>query len=148
LNYSEHEIGKVIEINGNFAILEVKESPACAGCGAKSVCSTGKNGNRFMRIKNTLEVKIGDTVAFDTSENEQVQINLMQYGLPLLGFMIGLFGYFYLLADFINFPKEPGAFITALLIMFGFGLITRLWSEKKAKTISLHRMTEIIHENE
>ena len=146
--YSDHEIGKVIEIDGDYALLEMKESEACAGCGAKSVCTAGKEGDRCMRIQNTLNAKIGDMVAFDTSESEQVQINLMQYGMPLLGFMIGLMGYFYLFGDFIPFPKELGALISALIVMLGFGLITRSWSEKKANTISLHTMREIVSDNE
>ena len=145
--YSDHEIGKVIKLEGGYALLELKESDACVSCGAKSVCTAGKDGDRCMRIKNTLNVKVGDLVAFDTSESQQVQINLMQYGLPLIGFLIGLLGYFYILADFIPIPKEIGAFTSALVIMFGFGLITRLWSEKKAKSISLHSMKEIVNEN-
>lgn len=143
--YSDHEIGKVIELDGEFALLEMKESEACASCGAKSVCTAGKEGDRCMRIKNSLNAKIGDLVAFDTSESEQVKINLMQYGLPLIGFMAGLLGYFYLLSDKLSFPKELGAFITALILMVGFGLLTRLWSEKKSKSISLHEMTEIVN---
>lgn len=137
-------MGKVIEVDGDYAILEMKESDACAGCGARSVCTAGKAGNRCMRIRNTLNAKIDDLVAFDTSETQQIQINLMQYGLPFLGFVIGLLGYFYLIAEKISFPPEIGAFAAGLLLMIGFGLITRAWSEKKSKSLSLHRMTKIV----
>lgn len=100
-----------------------------------------------MRIKNTLNVKIGDLVAFDTSETEQLKINIMQYGIPLFGFLLGLIGYFYLLAIFFPIPKELGSFLFALLIMLGFGCITRHWSAQKAKSISLHNLREIVSEN-
>jgi positive regulator of sigma E activity len=147
-NYSDQEIGKVIDLSGDYAILEVKESAACRGCHAKVVCSAGKDGNRCLKLKNTLNAQIGDSVAFETSENQQVAITAMQYGLPLLGFMAGLTGYFYGLADYIQFPKEIGAFMAGIALMIGFGLITRLWSEKKSKTMILHQMKEILSKNE
>ena len=148
MKYSENEIGKVINLDGDFALLEMKESESCSHCHAKIICSAGKNETRTMRIKNSLNAKIGDSVAFDTSENQQVIITMMQYGLPLVGFLLGLAGYFFIFAEKIKFPKELGAFIFGLVLMFGFGLITRFWSEKKSKSIILHSMQEIISEHE
>jgi len=147
-NYTDYEIGKVVDLEGNDALLEIEESEACAGCHAKVVCSAGKEGNRCMRLKNTLGAKIGDQVAFDTSESQQLAINTMQFGLPLAGFLIGLFGYFYLLAEKFALPKEIGAFATGLLLMLLAGVITKRWSNKKVKTMVLHQMKEIIPENE
>ncbi len=147
-NYTDYEIGEVVELDGDDVLLEVEESDACAGCHAKIVCSAGKEGNRRMRLKNTLGAKVGDQVAFDTSESQQLAINTMQYGLPLIGFLTGLFGYFYLLADKITVPKEIGAFASGLILMLFAGMITKRWSDKKVKTLVLHQMKEIIPENE
>ena len=148
MSYSENEIGKVINLDGEFALLEIRESESCSHCHAKVVCSAGKEGTRSMRIKNKLNAKIDDYVAFDTSETQQLLITTMQYGFPLIGFLVGLMGYFYLLSDKILFPKEIGAFLGGILIMFAFGLITRYWSDKKAKSMSLHTMVDIIPVND
>ncbi len=148
MNYTENEIGTVTEIQGAYAILEVKESAACAGCHAKVVCKSGQEGNRCLKLENCLNASVGDKVIFDTSESQQVLINIMQYGLPLIGFLIGLVGYFYGIADKIAIPKEIGAFISGIVLLLLFGMITRHWSEKKSKTLVLHKMVKILDDDE
>ncbi len=141
------KIGKIIALDNNYALLEVKESEVCESCHSKSICTSGNEGMRTLRLENNLNVKVGDTVAYQTSSHGQLLVTAMQYGLPLIGFLSGIFSGYYLFDDSIfGMPKEIGEFLFGLIGLGIFGSITYLWSKKKSKTdFVLHRMVEIVN---
>lgn len=141
----EFETGTVIEIDGDLAIVEMPENEHCHHCGARMVCRAGDSGKRVLKLKNTLDAKAGDRISIEQSEKSQLQLAFMQYGFPLLAFIIGIFISGLLIKQTLwGIPKEVWQFTGALILLFLAGLGTRNWANKKVLTdFSVFRMHEI-----
>ncbi|MFH2025412.1 MAG: SoxR reducing system RseC family protein, partial [bacterium] len=103
------------------------------------------SGKRTLRLKNTLNAKIDDRILIEQSDKNQLQLTFMQYGFPLLGFLISIIlaGVF-IKAPLIGIPPEVLQFTIAVLVLFLAGWLTRIWATKKASTdFSVFSMKEI-----
>lgn len=83
------ERGKVVDIRGETAIVEIKKgkSAHCSSCG---LCNKGQNGRAFLEVVNSGSVKIGDTVLVRIDDTALLKGAMFIYGLPLLGFVAGV----------------------------------------------------------
>ncbi len=128
------EIGRVIKTSENIAHVEMENSAACQSCSAKALCKPDGTGIRILKIKNTLNAQTGDYVQLDPMEFNQVKLIIMQYGLPLFGFLIGIISTHYLIqTNLWKIPKEIVQFITGFVLMGFMGMITFFWSKNKSK---------------
>ena len=141
----EFETGIIIGIENDIATVELQENEQCRSCGARMICHPGDSGKRVLKLQNTLNAEIGDKILIDQSEKNQLRLAFMQYGFPLLGFLVtvlimGLF----VKNSIVGIPPEVFQFIIALGVLLLAGLFTRKWAVRKAATdFSVFSMKEI-----
>ncbi|MCM8785490.1 MAG: SoxR reducing system RseC family protein [Candidatus Omnitrophica bacterium] len=86
------EIGKVIEINGNSAIVLMEEKEKCKSC---NLCKKILPREPKIEAENIIKASIGDIVEVEINEDALFKISVFIYGFPLLGFILGIvFSYF------------------------------------------------------
>ena len=86
--------GLVVKVEEDFAWVETEIKSGCNHCSAKSGCGTGilsgVLGKRRpqLRVQNSLDVKLGESVVVAVEENGIVTGSLLLYLLPLLLMMV------------------------------------------------------------
>lgn len=143
---SENEIGEVIDIKGENAVLRMESTGACDRCGAKVICRPNSSGHRIIYIRNTLNVKIGDRVSVEQNGINQVKLIFMQYGLPMICFLITIVIANRMIPNpYFGIPPEVLQFLIALVIVVLSGGLTFIWSKRMvAQRFSVFRMKSIV----
>lgn len=96
------------------------------------ICKPGQEGLREVKLKNTINASKGDKVLLESSDKEHIKLTFMQYGLPLLGFLIGLFIPYQFLDKFpFSLSRELGSFLTGLIVLGITSFLTYFWCQKK-----------------
>lgn len=110
------DVGIVKYIDGDNAWVELVETGACEECSAKFLCKPGKNGSKQLKVWNPEGIaKVGDTVQLEDRQNLMFKVGMLQFGLPLLGFLFGII---------LSFPfKDEFSFFSGELMMFLAGVI-------------------------
>ncbi len=91
--------GHVIDLVGDQARVEIATGEACAACGARVLCSPGANNSNTLTAFNEIGAKMGDQVEVRERGNLLLKLSLLQYGLPLLGFVLGMFGIYLIIGQ-------------------------------------------------
>jgi sigma-E factor negative regulatory protein RseC len=133
LNDSEYETGIVTEIHDNELTVELNPNNACESCGARVVCSPNSNGKRIIIAENTIDAAVGQKVKIDENSDITLKITSFQYGLPLLGFILGLLASYILNLRFDPLPIELIQFINAMLGLFIFAGLSKWYIKEFAK---------------
>jgi len=133
---AEVEIGIVTAIRDNDAIVELSIDKSCESCGARLVCVPDQNGKRRLKAANPLKAKIGSKVTITEKANILLKMSFLQYGIPFLGFLGGIF-LLYSSDIFVNnFPQELLIFLGGIAGLIISALLSRLLSEKLAESNS------------
>ncbi len=90
----------------------------------------------------------GDRIFIEQSDKQQLQLACMQYGLPLLAFILGiLISGSIIKASLLGIPVEVWQFLVALCFVLLAGLGTRRWANRKALTdFAVFRMRSVCKE--
>ncbi|MBU2646065.1 SoxR reducing system RseC family protein [bacterium] len=88
---NSHEIGIVKAVSQHRTVVEMQVSEACDSCGARILCRPGRNGHHEMVVQNSVHASVGDVVKLDETGNLLLIFSFLQYGLPLLGLLGGIF---------------------------------------------------------
>ena len=86
--------GKVISVSGSTAIVSVIPKTDCKGCHACSGLLGGESGPPTREVKVRvvdIEIQPGDEVLVDLNPGEGSIAAFLIFGLPMVGFFIGLF---------------------------------------------------------
>jgi len=83
--------GIVKRIEGDKAFVVLMENDACEDCGARLLCAPNEKGERGVLAKNMAGATVGQKVLVTESRDLLLKLSLMQYGLPLVGFLLGIF---------------------------------------------------------
>ncbi len=139
------DLGEVVEVKGEFASVELQTKDACHSCGARFVCRPNDSGKRILYVRNILNAKVGDKVLFEQLGPNQLKLATMQYGLPLLGFLISiLVASQFISSSIFGIPEDIILFIIGVVAIIIFGYITNIWSRRKAlKNFHIFDMKEI-----
>lgn len=110
-------LGVVSKIDGDEAEVQIKRVSGCGGncdhCGGS--CESAFHG---LKVKNTIDAKIGETVKIEFKESESMKASLIIYLIPLAGFLIGLLG------AFLMNMSEMNALLAAVIgLLIGFFVI-------------------------
>ena len=121
------EVGKVINVNSNRVTVELERKEACAKCRA---CSVGmKSETMVIECYNACGAKLDERVEIMLEEKNFIQAVLIMYGIPFVGFVIGLLGgYYSAMAMDIN-GKELIGFFAGLIVV----VLCYLWIKSKEK---------------
>ena len=120
--------GKIIEIEGDFALVSHIRTSACGKCRS---CFRGSSDEEVIsRAKNICKAAIGDTVELELSHGASAQAAITAYGIPLAAMLLG----------FVS-----GNFLGGELLAFGIGMAFLglalsfiFWREKRRKN---HKFT-------
>ncbi len=88
---NDFEIGTVKSISNGRTVVELKPSEVCESCSARILCRPGNDGKHEMVVLNTINARPGDMVELTETGHLLLILSLMQYGLPLLGLLVGIF---------------------------------------------------------
>ncbi|MCJ7801900.1 MAG: SoxR reducing system RseC family protein [Candidatus Marinimicrobia bacterium] len=85
------DTGIITKIEDNFATIAIDSTDDCKDCGIRFLCSPGSEKEKIIRLENTIDAKIGDIVTISEASNILLKLSILQYGLPLIGFLAGIF---------------------------------------------------------
>lgn len=95
--------GQVIELSGEFALVEVQRQTGCGGCASQSSCGTSALASLFtstvskpLKVPNRIQAKVGDMIELNLDESQLVKHAFMAYGWPLVALFVGALGLKYL----------------------------------------------------
>ncbi len=111
------EIGVVQSADHHALNIRFTEGDACETCGLKVVCAPGKSADRSLSLPNPDNLSVGQTVQIEELSNLELHLALIQFGLPLLAFLMGL-------GAGIVIPQAivPKEFMSFLIGLFGLGI--------------------------
>lgn len=133
---SEVEIGVVTELHDDDAIVELSIQESCESCGARMVCVADQSGKRKLRAANPFRAEVGSQVNIIEKSNFLLKVSLLQYGIPFLGFLLGIFFLNSTDLSIIPVPQELVLFLGGIAGMMLAALISRFYIEKLAKSNS------------
>ncbi len=128
------EIGLVESVSGEKAIINLNQSDSCKKCHARLLCRPDSSGKRQITALNPLNARPGQKVSIKESGNLLLLLSFMQFGLPLILLLVGIF-----LADgfkltIFDAPPELAMSICGLIGLLTGGIIARIWASRKANT--------------
>ena len=80
------QIGRVVALQGDYAVVEVERNRACAKCG---ICHMGRTDKMFLEVKNVLGADVGKRVLIEMGKSSVLMAGSIVYLLPLLGLIAG-----------------------------------------------------------
>ena len=130
------EIGTILRLERENAVVLLKGGKSCKGCGAGKLglCKAG-GGSMMLTAKNTISARIGDTVMVGIDQAVQIKGYFLAYIFPLLAFIVGsLVGY--ILGNYLS--------IASLDALLGFAALsaTAVFTFLSLRRLDLtHKMT-------
>ena len=139
---TESEFGLVTALQADKATVRLTRNESCDKCAAKIICRPGDDGFREMQAFNRVQASVGDNVEISETGNLLLKLSLIQFGIPLLGLLLGIF--------FVNFlqpvesflPKEVTMSIGGLVGLVAGGFV--VWSTLKAWAKKMSCVFEIV----
>jgi len=125
--------GVVTRVAGNKAYVEIPMDESCEKCGAKILCAPGNDGEQGLPALNPLGAKVGQNVLVTESGELLLKLTMMQYGLPLIGFLLGLFAFNFWGMTLFGMPAEMFSFIGGLFGLGLGGLVSWKWAYKAGR---------------
>ncbi len=122
------ETGKVIELEGNKALVMIESGKGCKGCGAAKIglCRAGGK-TMFLTVRNTAQARPGDQVIIGIDRKTQRTGYLLAYLIPLAAFIAGGVGG-YILGERFSIPSLD--YLSAFVLLALSSAVT-LWHLRK-----------------
>ncbi|NOZ03724.1 MAG: SoxR reducing system RseC family protein [FCB group bacterium] len=130
MNASGIDQGVVTKVEGHLAYVELESGDACESCGARNLCVPLSGGTRSIVAANPENARVGDRVTVEEQGQPVLTLSALQYGLPLLGFFIGIL---FVYGGLIRIPflaPELGMFLSGLIGLGGGGVLA-WWGIKR-----------------
>lgn len=85
------EAGKVVDLRGDMALVELARTKVCQNCG---VCLVSSEADKMLtEARNLVDANVGDDIYVELEPKKILFASLVAYGLPLLLMILGyLFG--------------------------------------------------------
>ncbi len=81
---------RIIKIEGDLAHVLIKTQDHCKTCGARVLCSPQSDKDRIIIANNSTHASVEDTVVIEEAGSLTLKLSFLQYGIPFLGFLIGI----------------------------------------------------------
>lgn len=134
---SIHEIGRVVRLTGELAVVEIPKAAACDGCAASGVChSLGGSDLRELRAVNSIEAHVGDQVEVVVQASTAMKAALWVYLVPTLLMLATALGTHQLAAR--HWAGQTAQIITALSTLVSLGLflfIAWIWRRGRSQNL-------------
>lgn len=109
--------GIITKIDGNILHISIKTDDNCEGCGIKFLCAPKAGEDKLIKLENSINGKVGDAVEISEASNVLLTLSILQYGLPLLGFLVGIF-----ISYNMEISFKPIELLQFILGMIGLGI--------------------------
>ena len=131
------EIGRVIESDERYALVEVRRKSACEGChkGAEGcdACSLFiADAKHCVSAENPLHAKVGDRVLLEATSSRMLWYAFLVFILPLI-----IAGVFYALADAFHAQKLVSISLAAIGMILAYIIIGRMTKKLEAEKRSV-----------
>ena len=83
------EIGKITEVAGNMAKVEVVQKELCHKCPSESFCKLATGGSRTIEATNEIEAKAGQLVKIEISSGSILASAFIIYIFPIIALLVG-----------------------------------------------------------
>ncbi len=117
MSNSVSDTGIITELEGNIATITFDITDNCKDCGIRFLCAPGSDEQKTIKLENTIGAKIGDEVIVSEASNVLLTLSFLQYGLPLIGFLIGI-----IISTFLNIIWHPIELFQFLIGIVGLGI--------------------------
>lgn len=132
-----YETGTVAEVaNGQAKVIFARTS-ACKNCGA---CIKAGPEEMMVLVENTLNARVGDTVAVTMNSSSFLGATLIMYGAPLLGLLVGLF-----VPILLGASDWVAALAGIACAVMAYGVISAFEPKFKKSPRFGHRMDHIVN---
>jgi sigma-E factor negative regulatory protein RseC len=111
------DTGIITKIDGNYAIITIEVTDSCKDCGIRFLCSPRSDKEKTITLENTIDAKVGDRIAISETSNILLKLSFLQYGLPLIGFLLGI-----IIATQFNINLQPVELYQFLCGLIGLGI--------------------------
>jgi sigma-E factor negative regulatory protein RseC len=138
------QIGKVIGVDGDEAVIELERNRACEKCG---ICHLGETNKLLLTANNEIGADIGQRVLVNMEDRSVLKAGMILYLMPLLALLSG-FGLVYGFWDMLGIPGGPDWWaigIGFVLFALAFVVIRKLepvWKKNSDYTLSIVRVME------
>lgn len=130
------ETGRVVEVTGTQACIEVAPNKACKTCPACTICRP-QGTVRYIEADNRVDAHVGDEVCIETSTKQSLVAILLVFGVPVALALVGLIA-----------GTSLGNLPSMILGVIGFvaGLaVAKIFNSIFTRRHILPRVTEIKH---
>ena len=136
------ESGLVLELEGDFAWVQLQENSACSTCSTKATCRPSDSGMNRLLVENPLQAPVGSKVAVAEKGRVTLKLSFLQFGLPLLSLLLGI-----LLSSQLPAPKgwHPELFqsLCGVVFMLFSGVLGWAWAKSLASSGPLFEIVQI-----
>lgn len=134
------DTGRVIELQNKHAIVEIENKRACNNCALSSFCLQNKKDDIRLKMKNTMNAKIGDKVKFEIPPGIKILSNFYVFILPLIIIIIT-----YLFAkNIFNLSENLSIIISVLSLILSYFIIKYINRNFKKNEIIKVKMIKIM----
>lgn len=125
------EVGVVLRVEGELAIVKTKRSSMCDGCGTGGLCkAVGGSSDMEMAARNDVGAKVGDEVRVTVASKTFLKASFLVYMLPVAALIVGA-----LLGTQVGPSLYPKASGDLFPVVFGVALfflsfvLMRVWTK-------------------
>lgn len=125
------DTGTITVVSGRLVTIFLESTDNCKDCGIRYLCSPSSDKDKIITLENSINAKVGDRVSVSESSNILLKLSLLQYGFPLLGFLVGI-----IVGTLIAIPWQPielFQFLCGLLGLGFTGILSYLIIKRMAK---------------
>lgn len=161
------QIGRVVSIHKEFAVVQTQRTSACQHCASTENCGTaalaqwwgqrktavprfGKENVGILQLTNSevialnrVSARVGQTVTLGLSEQTLLKAALTVYLFPLLGMFLGIIGY-QIPVNYFHFPHHELLNLLSGALGFAFVLLILKYRAPKLLTCDLPVILNII----
>ena len=125
---AEVKSGTVTHTNEGTASVKIDRTDWCGTCGMKIWCHPEKDDEGTIFVQNTLNAQVGQKVLISEKSEFLLKISILQYGIPLVGFLLGIILTYLSGVEIRAFPKELCMFLGGLFGLFLAGVVSYVWA--------------------
>lgn len=116
------EVGEVIAIEDDKAVIKMQRTEACAKCRA---CTSGMESKEMIiKAVNICGAVVGDNVEIMLDSADFFRATLIMYGIPFIAFLAGVFGGYYGAVKFnIEYAELVGIGLGIVFVLAAYGII-------------------------
>jgi sigma-E factor negative regulatory protein RseC len=125
------EVGVVLRVEGELAIVKTKRSSMCDGCGTGGLCkAVGGSSDMEVPARNDVGAKVGDAVRMTVASKAFLKASFLVYMLPVAALIVGA-----LLGTQVGpalYPKASGdlfAVVFGMALFFLSFVLMRMWTK-------------------